>query len=184
VPRSYVALEPRVRRLIAAHLGVDPGSLHADTDLRLDSDALRGVARALERSFSVALDEPELARLRSCRELSQLVARRVAEHDWPAHRTPPSVWVRVIPVDPDRPLLERLVELTPYMVETIVEDARGPERTRRLEVIVGPGQPPQSAMQVERLLAAARAAGLSVHVSGGTPARGPAPVRRRKPASS
>ena len=73
-----------MRRLIAAHLGVDPGSLHADTDLRLDADAMRGVARALERSFSVALDEPELSRLHSCRELSMLVARRVAEREGPA----------------------------------------------------------------------------------------------------
>jgi hypothetical protein len=184
VPRSYIALEPRVRRLIAAHLGVDPGSLHADTDLRLGTGALRSVARALERSFSVALEEPELARLKSCRELSMLVARRVAERDWPAHATPASVWVRVIPTDPGCPLLERLVELTPYMVETIVEDARGRGRTRRLEVIVGPGQPPQSATQVEHLLTAARAAGLSVHVCGGTSARAaPGPVRRRKPAS-
>lgn len=185
MPKPYSALEPRVRRLIAAHLGVDPGSLHADTDLRLDAGALRGVARALEHSFSVALDEPELSRLRSCRELSMLVARRVAEREWPPLGTSSSVWVRVVPVDPACPPLERLVELTPYMVETIVEDARGPRRTRRLEVIVGPGQPPQSATQVERLVTAARAAGLSVHVAGATPVRAlPATARRRKPSSS
>ncbi len=174
-----------MRRLIAAHLGVDPGSLQADTDLRLEAGALRGVARALERTFSVTLDEPEVARLHSCRELSALVARRVAERDWPAHGTPDAVWVRVIPADPGGPLLERLVELTPYMVETIVEDARYRGRTRRLEVIVGPGQPPQAATQVEHLLAAARAAGLSVHVSGRPPVRAaPHPPRRRRPASS
>jgi len=184
VPRSYIALEPRVRHLIAAHLGVDPGSLHADTDLRLDADALRGVARALERLFSVALDEPELARLRSCRELAMLVARRVAERDWATYGAPASVWVRVIPTDPGCPLLERLVELTPYMVETIVEDARGRGRTRRLEVIVGPGQPPQAATQVEHLLAAARAAGLTVDVCGEPSRAAPRPVRRRKLTSS
>ena len=184
MPRPYIALEPRVRRLIAAHLGVDPRSLHADTDLRLDADAMRGVARALEQSFSVALDEPELSRLHSCRELSMLVARRVAERDGPASLgAPASVWVRVIPTDPARPLLERRVELTPYMVETIVEDACRPGHSRRLEVIIGPGQPPQATTQVERLLTAARAAGLSVQVSGGTPSPA-APARRRKPASS
>jgi hypothetical protein len=184
VPKPYSALEPRVRRLIAAHLGVDPGSLHADTDLRLEAGALRGVVRALERSFSVTLDEPELARLRSCRELSMLVARRVAEREWPPLGTASSVWVRVVPVDPGCPPLERLVELTPYMVQTIVEDARGPARTRLLEVIVGPGQPPQSATQVEHLVAAAHAAGLSVHVAGAPARTAPAAARRRKPTSS
>jgi hypothetical protein len=176
VPKSYIALEPRVRRLIASHLGVDPGSLHADTDLRFGPGALRGIARALRRSFSVAVDEPELARLRSCRELSQLVARHVAQRDWPRHAPPSSVWVRVIPTDPGLPPLERLVELTPYMVQTIVEDARG-GRTSQLEVVVGPDQPGDAAAQVERLCAAARAAGLSVHVCGGR--RSQARTRRR-----
>ncbi len=178
------ALEPRVRRLVAAHLGVDPGSLAADTELRLDAGVLRGVARALERSFAVALDEPQLARLRSCREFSVLVARRVAERDWAPIATPPSVWVRVVPADPACPPLERLVELTPYMVQTIVEDARGPGRTQRLEVLVGPGQPAQSATQVEHLVAAARAVGLPVHVAGAIARAAQQPRgRRRKPPS-
>jgi hypothetical protein len=178
VPKSYIALEPRVRRLVASHLGVDPGSLHADTDLRLGPGALRGIARAVQRSFSVAIDEPELARLRSCRELSQLVAREVAQRDWPRHAPPSSVWVRVISTDPALPPLERLLELTPYMVQTIVDDARG-ARTRRLEVIVGPDQPGDAMRQVERLCTAARAAGLSVHVCGGRTSHA---GQRRKPA--
>jgi hypothetical protein len=173
-------MEPRVRRLVATHLGVDPGSLQPDTDLRLGPAAMRSLARALERSFSVVLGEPDLARLRSCRDLSALVTRRVAERHWPAGPNPP-VWVRVVPANPDLPSLERLVELDPYMVQTIVEDARCPGSSRKLELILGPGQSVQSATQVERLLAAARAAGLSVRIvqSGASSSAAP-PVGRRR----
>src|SRR5262245_49948558 len=180
MPRSHTAMEPRVRRLIATHLGVDPGSIQADTDLRLDPAAMRGLARALERSFSVALAEPDLARLRSCRDLSALVARRIAERHWPAGPNSP-VWVRVVPANPDLPSLERLVELDPYMVQTIVEDARYPGSSRQLELILGPGQSAQSSTQVEHLLAAARAAGLSVRiVQSGTSSRAAPPGGRRR----
>jgi hypothetical protein len=52
-------------------------------------------------------------------------------------------------------------------------------------VIVGPGQPPQSATQIDHLVAAARAVGLSVHVAGAAHLRVvPATARRKKPSSS
>src|SRR5262245_20693254 len=178
--RSHIAMEPRVRRLIATHLGVDFDSLQPDADLRLDRAAMRGLARALERSFSVAIGEPDLARLHSCRDLSALVARRVAERHWPAGPNPP-VWVRIVPANPDLPSLERLVELDPYMVQTIVEDARYPGSSRQLELILGPGQAARSSTQVEHLLAAARAAGLSVRiVQSGISSHAAPPAGRRR----
>jgi hypothetical protein len=76
-------------------------------------------------------------------------------------------------LDPTCSPLERLVELTPYMVETIAEDARVPGQCRRLEVILGPAAPRRVVEQVERLFAPARAAGLAVEVH-----RGTGPTRR------
>src|SRR5262245_26586473 len=108
MPRSYFSVEPRVRRLVAAHLGVDPGSLAPDADLHLDAPARRGVAQALERTFRVELEDPAVDQLRSCRDLSRLVAQRVAERSQATDRDPPPVWVRVIPSDPSCPVLERL----------------------------------------------------------------------------
>jgi acyl carrier protein len=169
VPRSYMAVEPRVRRLLATHLGLDPRALRSETDVPLDAGARLDVVQALERTFSVALNDVELARVRSCRDLAMLIARRVAERDRRASDPPPApIWVRVIPADPTCTPLERLVELTPYMVETIVEDARGPGKCCRLELILGPAASRRVVEQVERLFAPARAAGLSVEVHRGT----------------
>jgi hypothetical protein len=179
VPRSYIAVEPRVRRLIAARLAVDPGSLRPEQELHLDRDALHDVARALERTFSVALEDPDIARVRCCRDLSMLVARRVMQRDHDAGNVPPvTAWIRVIPTDPKCHVLERLADLTPYMVQTVLEDVRSPGRCRRLEVILGPAQPQPALAKVERLFELARAAGLTVEVR-----RGVGPGLERRPAS-
>jgi hypothetical protein len=184
VPRSYIAVEPRVRRLIAARLAVDPGSLRPEQELDLDREALHDVARALERTFAVALDDQDIERIRCCRDLSMLVARRVMQRDHEAGNAPPiTAWVRVIPTDPKCPVLERLAELTPYMVQTVLEDVRGPGRCRRLEVILGPTQPQPALAKVERLFELARAAGLSVEVrrGGGAGLEGrPSPPSRQR----
>jgi acyl carrier protein len=159
-----MAVEPRVRRVVAASIGRDADSLKPATALGLDPLALLDVARALEDAFGVTLPEADLDRVRTCRDFASLVARRVASRSAGEPPATGPVWVRVIPADPGRPLLERLVELSPYMVETIVEDARVPGRYRRLEVILGPGQSERVAAQVEAVFAPARAAGLVVEI--------------------
>ena len=181
MPRSHIAVEARVRHLLATHLGVDPGALRPDAKLQLDVVARREVKRLLERTFAVALDDPDVARQESCRDLSTLIERRVAERDRPGlDWAPMPAWVRVIPSDPSCPVLERLVELTPYMVETVVEDARVPGRYRRLEVILGPGEPQGTLERVERLFARARATGLPVEVHRGPAARAARATPRRR----
>src|SRR5262249_19361862 len=164
VPKSYMAVEPRVRRVVAASLGCDVTSLGPGTALRLDPITLLDVAQALENAFGVTLTEGGLDRVCSCRDFASLCARRVARSGRAEAPAAGPVWVRVIPAEPGGPLLERLVELTPYMIETIDEDARVPGRYRRLEVILGPGQPDRVAAQVEAVFAPARAAGLVVEV--------------------
>jgi hypothetical protein len=166
-----MGVEPRVRRLLATHLGLDPRALRSDADVPLDAGARLDVVQALERTFCVALNDVELARVRSCRDLALLIARRVAQRDQRAPDPPPApIWVRVIPTDPTCAPLERLVDLTPYMVETVVEDARGLGRCRRLEVILGPAASRRVVERVECLFAPARAAGLAVEVHRGTAA--------------
>ena len=170
-----MAVEPRVRRVVAATIGCDANALRPDTALLLDPVPLLDVARALEDAFGVTLSEHDLDRVRTCRDFASLIARRVASR--PRGELPATgpVWVRVIPAEPGRPLLERLVELSPYMVETIVEDARVPGRYRRLEVILGPGHPERVAAQVEAVFAPARAAGLVVEVHREGKPRSPGP---------
>jgi len=159
-----MAVEPRVRRVVAASIGRDAESLKPATVLGLDPLALLDAARALEHAFGVTLPEADLDRVRTCRDFASLVARRVASQTAPEPPETGPVWIRVIPTDTARPLLERLVELSPYMVQTIIEDARVPGRSRRLEVILGPGHSERVAAQVEAVFAPARAAGLVVEV--------------------
>jgi acyl carrier protein len=159
-----MAVEPRVRRVVAASIGRDAESLKPATVLGLDPLSLLDVARALENAFGVTLPEADLDRVRTCRDFASLVARRVASRPGPEQPETGPVWVRVIPADARQPLLERLVELSPYMVQTIIEDARVPGRYRRLEVILGPAQSERVAAQVEAAFAPARAAGVAVEV--------------------
>src|SRR5262249_551782 len=162
--RSHIAVEPRVRRVVAASIGRDAESLKPATVLGLDPLALLDAARALEHAFGVTLPEADLDRVRTCRDFASLVARLIASQTAPEPPETGPVWIRVIPADTARPLLERLVELSPYMVQTIIEDARVPGRSRRLEVILGPGHSERVAAHVEAVFAPARAAGLVVEV--------------------
>ena len=73
-----MAVEPRVRRVVAASLGCDATTLGPGTALHLDPIALLDVAQALENAFGVTLTEGELDRVRTCRDFASLIARRVA----------------------------------------------------------------------------------------------------------
>ena len=73
-----MAVEPRVRRVVAASIGRDAESLKPATVLGLDPQSLLDVARALEDAFGVTLPEADLDRVRTCRDFASLVARRVA----------------------------------------------------------------------------------------------------------
>jgi acyl carrier protein len=116
---AYV--EPRVRRVVAEHLGVDVEGLGAGVsitdDLAADSLDLLELGVALEEAFGVDLPRGLPPWVRTVGELVELVYTLV-----PARQ--PMLRVAFIP-PPDRPVstTSRTETLTPYAVETIAEDA-------------------------------------------------------------
>src|SRR5207253_714397 len=82
-------VEPRVRRLVADHLGVGTEELTRDVsladELAVDSLDLVELALALETEFGIAMSEATLDELRRYRELVEAVcvlARLVHQFAW------------------------------------------------------------------------------------------------------
>jgi acyl carrier protein len=135
--------EPRLRHLVAEHLGVDADELTANVslaeDLAADSLDLVELALAIEEEFSLTLPESMLGDVRTYGELADVIQtldhqRCVVEvgTEMPAY-----VSARIMPAreqaSGDR---HHGGWLTPYTAQAIVEDALGAGRGARLEVTV------------------------------------------------
>ncbi|TMA76180.1 MAG: acyl carrier protein, partial [Deltaproteobacteria bacterium] len=132
--------EPRLRHLVAEHLGIDTDELTANEslteDLAADSLDLVELALAIEEEFSITLPEPMLTDVRTYGELANVIQtldhqRCVVE----ATEMPAYVSARLMPArehaSGDR---HHGGWLTPYTAQAIVEDALGAGRGARLEV--------------------------------------------------
>jgi acyl carrier protein len=138
-------VEPRVRRLVADHLGVGTEELTRDVsladELAVDSLDLVELALALEAEFGISLSEATLDGVRTYGELADAVcilARLRREAELGAERAKePLIWARVVlPQSHGSSELQRAGWLTPYTAETIAEDALRGGRGTRLEVSV------------------------------------------------
>lgn len=136
-------LEPRIRRLVADILGVEPEALAPEAsladDLAADSLDLVEIALGLEAEFDVRVPERVLDDVRTYAELVQamLALTRVRRHEMRHEAEPLRVCARVIP-NPRAgdAVFERVGWLTPYTTETILEDALHAGRGSRLVVTV------------------------------------------------
>lgn len=138
-------VEPRIRRLVADHLGLGPEELTAETsltdDLAADSLDLVELALAIEAEFGIAVPERLLEDIRTYGDLvDATIALRRSDgaHETPADATPALVWSRIVAPSGDGggAGLQRAGALTPYVAETIAEDALSAGRGARLEVTV------------------------------------------------
>ena len=139
-------VEPRVRGLVAEHLGVDGEDLTRDVslvdDLAADSLDIVELALAIENQFEVVVPESALDGVRTYGDLVDLVHarmrdRREAEERAEMLATPALVWARIFPPPGSRSGdLQRAGWLTPYTAETIAEDALRAGPGARLEVSV------------------------------------------------
>ena len=140
----YDPIEPRIRVLVAEHLGVSPDDLAAEVSLvdELAADSLDIVELALvvEEALGVVVPETALDRLRTYGDLVEVATALVGLRDLEAwEERPPHVVARIwSPREADR-RLERDVWLTPYCAETIAEDALGVGAGARLELVVPAG---------------------------------------------
>jgi hypothetical protein len=140
-------VEPRLRSLVANHLGVAGDTLGSEALLGDDlsesaaPDAMT-LAALVEREFAIALPERALDDVRSYSALvdtvvSSILARREAERSDPG----PPTRVGASLVDPAKPWRGTIVRrgrLTPYLAETIAGEARVASRGSRLELTLDP----------------------------------------------
>ncbi|HLK10697.1 MAG TPA: acyl carrier protein [Candidatus Binatia bacterium] len=136
--------EARIRRVVAEQLGLSAQELTLDVsltdDLAADSLDLAELAISLEDEFDVGLAESALDHVRTYGDLVQTVldavrARHIDASPW----EPMLVRARVVPpgVTGDAALLHA-GPLTPYLIESIAEDARRAGEGAALEVTVPP----------------------------------------------
>lgn len=132
------SVEPRLRRLVADQLGIDPADLAPDIsltdDLAADSLDLLELATEIEREFDIALPEALLDDAHRYGDLLDAVVSRHAGGRALADADP-LVWSRVVPGSGGS-ILERAGRLTPYAAEDIAEDALHAGPGARLEMSV------------------------------------------------
>ncbi|MFN8545633.1 MAG: acyl carrier protein [Candidatus Binatia bacterium] len=135
-------LEPRIRALVAEHLGVAGGELRSEVslvdDLAADSLDLVDLALQLEHEFDVTIPDRTIERWRTYGDLLDttlgLTALR-AEAEGLAATWAPMVRARVVTANAEGPpRMERAVCLTPYMAEELSEDALAAGRGARLDL--------------------------------------------------
>ena len=162
--------EPRVRRLVAEHLGVGFDDLTPNVsltdDLAADSLDLVELALALEEEFGLTVPERTIAGVRTYGELvaaTVTLARNGAEARPAAE--PVRVWVRVAaPGAFGRGVLERAEWLTPYVAETIIEHTLRAGPGAELEVTVAEDGGDAGLRQVQQRFAWLSGRGVAVDV--------------------
>src|SRR5262245_38169150 len=160
------AVEPRLRHLVADTLGMAAGELTADVslvdDLAADSLDLLEVAISAEEEFGIVIRERTLAAIRTFGDLVQEVGRLVVPER--AEELPEAVWARVVPPDSSPASLERGGALTPYLAQTITEDAVHAGPGTRVEVTVPARTGPDAFAAVQAQFAPLEAHGVEVRV--------------------
>ncbi len=140
----YEFVEPHLRRLVAEHLGVGLEDLVSEVSLRddlaADSLDLVELAMALEREFAIDMPERILDEVRTYSDLvhaTGLLIRARCEATASGAEPQPRIWVRIVSATgASAGTLERAGWLTPYIAETIAEDALRAGNGARLEVTV------------------------------------------------
>jgi acyl carrier protein len=158
-------VEPRVRRLVAEHLGIGSDELSPivslTDDLAADSLDLVELAMAIEQELGIVLPDTAMADVRTYGDLLAVIeAIRHAPQDEPSE--PPVVWARIVRQHDE---LHRAGWLTPYTTETIAEDAARSGRGTRLEMIVSPGASDAVLERLDEQFAWLRRRGVEVCIS-------------------
>jgi acyl carrier protein len=175
----YEHLEPRVRHLVAEHLGVRVETLVSRVSLREDLAAdsldLVGLAIALEGEFAIVVSEHILEDVRTYGDLVHATGALIRARCEAAERgaePPQRIWARIVRAGESRGTLERTGWLTPYIVDTIVEDALQAGPGARVDVTIA-ASAGDAAVRAQRRFAALGKRGLLVTVgcNGDPPSR-------------
>ena len=120
-------VEPRIRRLVAHHLGVTEGDLEPGLslteDLAADSLDLAELAVAVEDDLDLAMPDTVLDGVRTYGDLVEAtIAQMRARLAAATPEVPVVARVRRHATSDDASLLERAGLLTPYLAETLADD--------------------------------------------------------------
>jgi acyl carrier protein len=165
-PIARDEIDAHVRQLVADRLGVELDELGDEVslvdDLATDSLELLEIAVAIEEELGVVIPRRLLDGVRSCCDLVDAALVAPAATLPPAHEILPLV-VRARIASPGASL-ERVLALTPYGVETILEDAVRAGHGAQLELTVAAGTSRQHVAWLTRRFATLGDRGIAVHV--------------------
>jgi acyl carrier protein len=165
----HAFVEPRVRYLVADTLGVDVAELTPEVsltdDLAADSLDLAELCVRLETELGIVVPDRMVRALGTYGELVRTAVNlTVAASVKDQH--PIAIWSRLLsPLHAARGALVRAELLTPYAVETILEDALRAGPGARLEVTVAASTNDTAVADVRKGFAALAARGVAVTVS-------------------
>jgi acyl carrier protein len=167
---NYV--EPRVRRVVAEHLGVNIEEITPEVsltdDLAADSLDLLELALALEAELGIVVSESALERVRTYDDLRTTVHALLHQRHEAGGRAavaPLEASARVVSSRGETGgEIQRAGVLTPYTAETIAEDALRAGRGARLEVAVPPDTSDAALAELQHEFAWLGARGVQVSV--------------------
>jgi hypothetical protein len=163
-------IESHVRRVVARHLGVSPRTLAPDVwlqdELAGDRDTVQSLVLAVERRLGIRLDARVLDEVRSYGELVAATLEAIRVRRAELHQESgeiPSGRIRV--VGRQDPPVERAGVLTPYLLESVCDDARraGPGAT--LDVCLADGTTDEQIACLRERLAVLGRHGVTVNLS-------------------
>lgn len=168
-------VEPRLRELVADVLGVGPmeltSSISLIDDLAADSLDFLEVAIAAEDAFGITVPARALAPVRTYGDLVELVCALVAIR--PAPPLPTHVRAR-IQAACGTAILERAGTITPYLLQTIAEDACHAGRGARVDIVCPDDTAAERVDSLGRLFAPLQDRGIDVYIGGRGPETTPA----------
>jgi acyl carrier protein len=162
----HAFIEPRVRHLVADTLGVDVDELTPEVsltdDLAADSLDLAELAVRLESELGIVVPDRMVHALGTYGELVRTTVALTAAAQGKNER-PIAVGIRLLsPLRAARGALVRAELLTPYAVETIVEDALRAGPGARLELTLAYGTNEEEMAHVRARFARLEARGVDV----------------------
>lgn len=165
----HAFVEARVRHLVADTLGVDVDELTAEVsltdDLAADSLDLAELTVRLESELGIVLPDRMVRALGTYGELVRTTIALTTAAQGKDER-PIAIWTRLLsPLRAARGALMRAELLTPYAVETIVEDALRAGPGARLELSVAAGTNEETMADVRGRFAGLEARGVDVSVT-------------------
>jgi acyl carrier protein len=165
-------VEPRVRQVVADHLGIDEADLTPEVsltdDLAADSLDLLELTLGLEQELSIRIPESMLASVRTYGDLvaaAEALCRNAVQQAEVAEESPPLVWARVVPPrERAQGDVQHAGWLTPYTAQAIAEDALRTGRGTKLEVTIPATAPDTSLGRLSREFAWLGPRGVEVSV--------------------